>query len=269
MTQANTTPVSALPSGRIDVHCHLLPGIDDGCQNLDETFQCIEQLKAAGYIGSILTPHMWIGQYPKNTPENVQRWARDLREQLRLAKVGYHLWVGGELRLCKKVIKWCQKHGVPTVAESNCVLVDFWEQSWPRFADKAFDWLIEEGYQPILAHPERIQFNDKLEANLKQVQARGVMLQGNLRCMTGEEGFFPDKLVRQLLEEKRYALLALDAHGPYDLQGRLDGIKFVEDEFGADVVKQMLETAPRELLIESPKPPPDRSNDEAGGSGVI
>jgi hypothetical protein len=87
--------------------------------------------------------------------------------------------------------------------------------------------------------------------------------------MTGEEGFFPDKLVRQLLEEKRYALLALDAHGPYDLQGRLDGIKFVEDEFGADVVKQMLETAPRELLIESPKPPPDRSNDEAGGSGVI
>ena len=136
------------PTGRIDVHSHMLPGIDDGCEDLNESIASIKLLTQAGYVGTICTPHLWPDLFPDNTPVNIQRWTTQLTKQLEERGIEYTLWPGGELRLFKGAIDWMKTHGVPTLADSKYVLADFWEDNWPRHVDKAFDWLLAEGYDP-------------------------------------------------------------------------------------------------------------------------
>jgi len=238
------------PTGRIDVHSHMLPGIDDGCETIDESIACIKLLKQAGYTATICTPHVWPELFPDNTPTHIQRLTHELQEQLTERSIEYPLWPGGELRLFKGAIDWMKAHGVPTLADSKYVLADFWEDTWPKYVDQTFDWLITQGYKPILAHPERLGIADtqKLTDHLDALTARGVLLQGNFRCMTGEDGYLPDQRVRQFLSENRYYLLAMDMHRPDALPSRLDGMQMVVEEFGQDVVDLMTIDRPRQVL---------------------
>ena len=245
-------------TGLIDIHSHLLPGIDDGCIDLQDSLECIAVLKRIGYVGSICTPHLWPQAFPANTPAHIHGFVAALRRELAANNVEYPIWAGGELRLFKDVVDWMKAQGVPTLADSRCVLVDLWDAKWPKFADYAFDWLLEQGYQPILAHPERMKVRN-LDQLLRNLEARGVWLQGNFRPMTGEDGYHADQMVRKLLSEGRYRFMALDLHRFADLYSRIDGMVLVEQEFGVDAVQQLTVDAPlRDIFrtAELPTPTP-------------
>lgn len=244
-----TPSPTSIPPGRIDIHSHLLPGIDDGCATLIESLDSIRTLKQYGYVGTICTPHCWPNNFPHITPKHIQAWTDALAEEIDKAGLDYLLWTGGELRIYPGAIKWMQAHGVPTLADSNYVLCDFWEPRWQDWIDETLDWLINEGYTPILAHPERSPTRDDFESHLDRIVEKGVLLQGNLRCFTGEEGHYPDQAVRQYMSEGRYTLLALDMHRPAALQGRLDGIALAQEEFGKDKVNAMIDSEVRRLIF--------------------
>ncbi len=247
MTDA--APHPDLPPGPIDIHSHLLPGIDDGCQDLDESLACVRMLKQHGYVGSICTPHVWPAVYPHNTPEHIAAWTIQLRRDLADRGEDYPIWPGAEVRLFDGVIAWFESTGVPTLADSRCVLVDLWEDAWPRWADPAMDWLLERAYQPILAHPERIGVRDGMGEKLAELSDRGVWLQGNARCMTGEEGYRADKRIRQWLAEGRYTFLALDMHRPAELTPRMEGLEMIEQEFGRATLQRLAVQNPRRLVL--------------------
>lgn len=236
------------PTGRIDIHSHMIPGVDDGCTDISESIASIQLLKQAGYTGTVCTPHLLPELFPENTPTNINRWVEDLSKQLADRGIDYPLWPGGELRFFDKCIDWLKSVGVPTIADTNYVLADFWEDHWPKYVDQAIDWLLSEGYRPILAHPERIGMKDGLETQLDALTSRGVLLQGNFRCMTGEDGYLPDQRIRQYIQEGRYWIMAIDMHRPSDLPSRLDGLNMVVQEYGRAVVDQMTIARPRELL---------------------
>lgn len=233
---------------RIDLHSHMIPGVDDGCPEPADSIASIKRLIEAGYVGTVCTPHVWPELFPDNTPANIRRWTEDLSKRLKDEGIDYQLWPGGELRLFEECIDWLKANGVPVYADTNYVLADFWDDTWPKHVDQTFDWLKSEGYQPILAHPERIGIKEGLDEHLDDLTARGVLLQGNCRCMTGEDGYLADQRVRQYIQQNRYWVLALDTHTPGDLESRLDGLKMVADEFGQDYADYMTITRPRELL---------------------
>ncbi len=237
------------PVGRIDLHSHLLPGVDDGCVSVEASLACVTQLKAHGYVGSVCTPHVWADLYPDNTPARIARWVDRLRDRLASDGIDYHLWSGGEVRLFDGIISWLKVHGVPTLAGSDCVLLDFWENSWPRYVDDTFRWLLDEGYTPVLAHPERLPCPGDLADRLDDLAAMGVMLQGNFKPVTGEEGVAAMTLARRLLDEDRYAFMALDMHGPDSLAGRFEGLRIVERECGPARLRRYIESAPRSLIV--------------------
>lgn len=238
-----------IPPGRIDIHSHILPGIDDGCTTVAESLESVRVLKAHGYVGTICTPHCWPNSYPHITPSHIKAWCDALAEEIHKAGLEYQLWTGGELRIYPGAIQWMEQNGVPTLADSNFVLCDFWEPKWQSWIDETFDWLFAKGFTPILAHPERSPTRDDFEKHLERIVQQGVLLQGNLRCFTGEEGHHPDQTVRQYMHEGRYTLLALDMHRPNVLQGRLDGIALAAEEFGEDRVEAMIGTEVRRLLF--------------------
>ena len=239
-----------MPPGRIDIHNHLLPGIDDGCRDVDETLTCIRRLMQVGYRGAICTPHIYPPEFPDNTAGNIAEWTQQLREVLREAKLDFQVWAGGEMRLYpgSGMMAWIGKHGMPALGPSRCILVDYWEEEWPESVLADLRWLISHGYRPILAHPERLPPTPDIGAQLGKLAAMGVWFQGNFNCLTGLEGALAGYLVRQFLHAGLYQFLALDIHRPDTLESRLDGVALAEAEVGAEVVEQLAGTGPGELV---------------------
>ena len=242
------------PTGLIDMHSHLLPGIDDGCQTFEESLACITRLKQLGYVGTICTPHVDFDHYPENTPEHIHAHFLSLQQYLASHNVSYQLWFGGELRIHRDIVNLLKQTPPPTLVHTRCVLVDFWDPAWPKWTPSVFEWLLSQKYQPILAHPERLPAAsaDDMLKNLLPLEKMGVWLQGNFRCMTGEEGYLADRVIRKLLEQQRYKLLALDMHRPDSLESRLDGLSLVEAEFGPETITKLTSEAPRKLLFTPP-----------------
>jgi protein-tyrosine phosphatase len=235
--------------GCIDIHAHLIPGIDDGCQIIEESIASVKTLLERGYIGTLCTPHYWPTLFPHITPPHIDAWVEQLRAALTQEGITYHLWPGAEVRLHQGIIDCFERDGVPALAHSRYVLCDLWEDKWPDYLHPALDYLFDRQFQPVIAHPERMACIQTNPRHVDELLQRGVLLQGNLRCLTGGEGPRPDAMVRALLQADRYAFLALDLHKPDTLIERLEGRDFVRDEFGADQLLRLTSTAPRERLL--------------------
>jgi protein-tyrosine phosphatase len=245
------TPGTLTPQvrpGFINVHSHLLYAIDDGCQNLNESLACVRALIERGFAGTICTPHVWPDAFPLNRPANIARWVDRLRDELRLASLDYPIWTGGEVRLTPDIVNWMQEHGVPTLGPSNYVLTDYWGYEWEYFINASLRWLVDHGYRPIFAHPERLNPRDEFDARLQPLEEMGVLLQGNFRSATGEEGPSAAARFRKLMNQGRYQLLALDMHGPESLSGRFRGLLQTTAEYGEPRIRDLTERLPRELL---------------------
>ena len=247
---SHTSYLPSVPSaGRIDIHSHLLPGLDDGCESVDQSIDCIGQLKAAGYTASICTPHIIPHLFPANTYDNIIQWVEQLREKLKDQQIDYTLWPGGEINLKPEIPHWLEKYGVPTLAGSNCVLVDHWAESWPDWFTQVIQWFIDKGYQPILAHPERMRCAWHEPDKLQELLEMGLWLQGNFLPITGEEGYEPDQLCRRYIEQQKYHLMAMDTHQPDTLANRIDGMKIVLNTYGSQILDYYTVNAPRQLIL--------------------
>ena len=239
-----------VPPGPIDIHTHLLPGIDDGCQTVLESIEAINLLKAAGFTGAICTPHIWPYNYPHNTTEHIYAWTMQLTRDLQQHDVEFVLWPGGELHFDKDAMSWLTTQPVPTLAGSNFVLFDFWEDKWPaKWLDEVINWLFQNEYQPVLAHPERYGNIKDVYDQLIKLCDQGVMLQGNLKSITGEELYLADQLLMRLINEDRYTFLASDTHGPDSIHPRIEGINIFKEEYGQDLLDTLINQNPRTLIL--------------------
>ena len=232
-----------------DLHSHLLPGIDDGCERIEETVACLRELQAAGFVGSVCTPHVCVTQFAENTPafieEQLQRWQSIVDREV----PGYQLWTGGEVRISDHCISDLQRHDVPTIGPGRCVLIDFFGRHWPDCGWETIEYLQSEGFQPVLAHPERMEFDEaEWDAVIDRLESLGVWLQGNLRCLSGYEGRTALARGMNLLKAKRYRVIATDLHGTHALDERLRGLSAVEATIGEDGLMQLLHHGPKEVL---------------------
>ena len=240
-----------MASGRIDIHSHLIPGVDDGCADVGESLACVKRLMGAGYVGSVCTPHVWPAAYPWNTPRRVAEEVAELREVLAGMGLAYEVWTGAEVRLDEHAVARMEREGVPALGESRSVLVDFWADRWPGYVDEALAWLQGEGYRVVLAHPERIGIRDD-ERWLSELETRwverGGLLQGNLRPLVGGDGKTARRRGEALLRAGRYAVLALDMHRPDTLEERLGGLAAAAKIVGEAEVDRLTGEAVRGLL---------------------
>ena len=238
VTQTENVPDESPSRGWIDIHSHLLPGIDDGCIDLQDSIRCVRRLMQLGFVGSVCTPHMDPHQFPLNTPSHVEAWTAQIALELEDAGLTYNVWPGGELGISDVAIDWMKQYGVPCLARSRCVLTDFWFDKWPRCVVATYEWLLGEGYQPILAHPERLPPSQRLRDQIKQLVDIGVWLQGNFRSFTGEDGLAASEMTRDFVRDGTYRFLSLDMHGSDSLEPRIEGLQLVVDEFGLDAANQ-------------------------------
>ncbi len=237
------------PTGYLDLHCHILPAIDDGCRVVVESLECVTRWIDAGFSGAVCTPHVSTTWYPDNNPERIAGWVQALQRQIDAAGLRFDLWPGGEVRLGERTIAWFAEFGVPTVGPGKAVLIDWWGNDWPRCCDATIEHLLAAGYQPVLAHPERMGLEaSELEVVLDRLTAQGVWLQGNLNSLSGGEGAYAQALADRLLVEDRYYLLASDTHAPTSVTGRREGLERILAEHGEELISKLLRERPRDVM---------------------
>jgi len=235
--------------GFIDIHSHLLPGVDDGCVTLDDSLTCVRQLIQHGFAGTICTPHYWFESYPRNTPDEIKRRVAALGEQIAAAGLHYPIWPGAEVRIAEDTITWFEDRGVPTLASSAFVLVDYWGNSWPEYANRVLDYLVQHNYRPILAHPERMGLDgDELEAVRRELHDMGVIFQGNLNSLAGGEGARAQQRIEHWLDATHYQIIATDMHGPMGLASRLRGIDLLRQRSGSSAAELLLGERPSKIV---------------------
>ena len=233
----------------VELHAHLLPGVDDGCVTLDESLRVAEQVAAWGCEALVCTPHMGVARYPENTPRFVAQQVARLQSELDERQIPLHLTASGEFRLTSAAIAWWQEHGVPTLGASRTVLVDTWATTWEPEFDEAIEWLFEAGYRPLLAHPERMRLDiDEWQPLIERLLDRGVRLQGNFKSF----GLGDQDAVRvrawDLLRRDAYHVLAGDLHGLASLAVRVDGLSALALEIEPARLRKLIHERPRSIL---------------------
>ena len=251
-----TSPLHVLPRrGLLDSHNHLLPGIDDGCRNVDESLLCIKSLCDKGYVGAICTPHGGPPSFAENTPDLIARSVEQLQLEIEKADLEFHIFPGSELSLTPNLVNWLEENGVQALAVNGdarehgkgAVLFDYWGKSWDNFCDEFIDYLLNAGLTPVLAHPERMGIREPWVELMTSLRERGVLLQGNLRPLTGYDGLLTQYRTEQLLDMDAYSMLCLDAHRPGCLPPRLEGLSRLRLGWGRKKFRAMVVEGPRNI----------------------
>lgn len=236
-----------IDTGRIDVHSHLLPGVDDGCRTLEESIQCARELAAAGYTHSFCTPHIW-PNLPENNVSMIPVHTQQLQDQLDLFNVRLQLMPGGEINLNPETMHTEVDELVSYGMQRKFVLIDLWAQTLPSFFVPAIQWLQSTGAKVILAHPERMRAVQD-DPDLADIFADlGILLQGNLQCLADPPGSATRRVADRYLSEGRYFLLGSDLHNLNSLPIRLRGLHSAIKAVGDEAVNTLTIDNPRKLF---------------------
>lgn len=251
----------------VDIHCHLLPGVDDGCQDVDESLDLATRMAEAGFGDVICTPHIQ-PPMPHNNPRQIAKNVAKLQEALDRADVPLHLHAGGENRCGKENVS-APKRELNLAAGGDSrggslgrqfFLFDNWGTDWPHVLKPMVERLRADGITPILAHPERTPWvwDDPLGV-ADRLASLGVLLQLNAYVLTGPRNGPPVHVGSQmvqtaetLLDAGRYAFAATDSHRPNAWPVRLDGIRALRDRVDEPTFLRLFRDHPRQLLPDLP-----------------
>jgi len=192
---------------KTDMHSHLLPGIDDGSPDIDQSLLLIDGLRDLGFQNFITTPHIMWDMY-KNTNEIIRGKEKLLKESIGATP----LRAAAEYYLDGYIDELLQKKSPLLTVHESKVLVEFSFVSMPlNWKDSIFNLQLS-GYQPILAHPERYGYlahDKRVYDDLKSV---GCLFQLNLLSLTGYYNKAVMDLAHFLLDKKYIDLLGTDLH---------------------------------------------------------
>lgn len=202
--------------GLTDMHCHILPGIDDGAKNEAIALEMLGLYTDLGYKGVIATPHIMEGYY-NNTAAGIKETLKDLKSVMSENGYGdFHITAASEYMLDEGFDKLSEQKDLLTI-KGNKVLVEMSYLQKSVFVDTQIFDLQQQGFEPILAHPERYPYLANMEQILK-FKEHGCLLQLNLLALNNHYGAQAGKQALTLLSNGKYDFLGTDAHHPEHLK---------------------------------------------------
>lgn len=200
-----------LPEEFIDIHSHLLPGIDDGAKDLDNSIELIQKMSSYGIKNFITTPHILGSLYP-NTPEIIKSKLKEVKSELiKRGITDISIEAAAEYMMDEEFSIILEKGELLTLKD-NLVLV---EMSYFSPPNNLFDILFQlglKGYKPILAHPERYNSYHKNFRIYQKLKNAGCLFQLNLLSLTANYGKEVQKTTERLLKENMYDFVGTDTH---------------------------------------------------------
>lgn len=236
---------------RIDMHCHLLPGIDDGARDEAVSMEMFRIAAKNGITSMILTPH-YKPMHNNASPATVQRLVREARERLRSEDIPIELYTGNEIYYHEEAVEALLAGDLCTLADSHYVLVEFGPMDEFSYIRNGLYRFLVEGYRPILAHVERYRCMTEDIARTYELIRLGSAIQVNAGSIMGKTGMHIKSFTRKLLKKELVDFIATDAH---DTAKRAPDIGecalYLEKKFGQDYAKRVLQDNPDAILIDT------------------
>jgi protein-tyrosine phosphatase len=196
-----------LPDDYVDIHSHLLPGIDDGAKDIEDTKSLINDLKQIGFSKFITTPHIISGVWD-NTFSSITSKLEETKLLLNETK----LKAAAEYMIDSFFFERLKQDEKLLPLKENYVLI---EMSYLNAPIQLYDIIFEiqvQGYKPILAHPERYLFYGNNFDEFYKLKKSGCLFQLNLLSTTGYYGIGVTKIAQRLLNENLYDFVGSDVH---------------------------------------------------------
>lgn len=232
----------------IDLHCHLLPGIDDGARDLETSLEMARMAVADGITTIACTPHILPGVYD-NDPDFIREKTRTLQVELARAGIPLTLVTGSDAHIRADFVDAVETNRILSLNNSRYVLLEPTQHVIPpRMANLLLDALAR-GIVPILTHPERLTWIGQHYPMIERVVRSGVLVQITAGSLTGGFGPGPRKHAEWMLCEGLVHLLATDAHGTRRRPPLLaEAVRIAERLIGAEEASHLVHTRPRAIL---------------------
>lgn len=197
--------------GYIDIHSHILPGMDDGSENMEETLEMLRIAQDEGITDIIATPHYKSGRFRADAGK-LHAVLDEVRQRAGEQGIHINLYAGNEIYYHSELEERLESGRLSTMNGTEYVLVEFSPFEEYLYIRNAAYELLGMGYTPIIAHVERYACLTKKREYVKELKSMGCGIQVNAGSIVGDTGWRTAKFVKGLLKEELVDYLGTDAH---------------------------------------------------------
>lgn len=196
----------------IDLHCHILPGVDDGAQTIEDSLAMAEKAISQGITHILCTPHHNNGKY-SNPADQVINKVAELQQELDRRNLNLTLLEGQEVRITGTLLENIARSEILfTDLDDKYILIEFPTGEVPAYTEQLFFQLLSQGHTPVIVHPERNAIFRKDPNELIPFLEMGVLTQLTAPSIVGVFGKDIQKTAKQMLKYNMLYMVASDAH---------------------------------------------------------
>ena len=233
----------------VDIHCHILPDVDDGAETMSEALEMAYLAVSCGVTVLVATSHIRGSREGLEETGLHQRQFLSLKEALVRANRPLKLHPGAEILCTRETAELARQKMLPTIGDTNYVLCEFYFDAPWHHMEEILDAIAQAGYRPIVAHPERY---DALRSDRRRVAHwfhAGYVLQVNKGSILGAFGSRVRDTALWMLEKGLLHLIASDAHSPIRRTTDLTRLReFLLDSYPPGYVRLLLEENPGRVI---------------------
>lgn len=234
----------------IDIHAHILPGIDDGAVDMEAALEMADMAAASGVQYIVATPHCNIpGLYKNFRDEKLIKLYLDVRKAVEKAGIPIQIVPGMEIYATKDLPELLLENKLVGLNGTKYLLIEFDFEEDPSFCRNILKKCEEIGYMPIIAHPERYYFVQRHPEIAFEWYEAGYHLQVNKGSILGKFGRIARRIAHILLEENVVCCIASDAHSSWSRTPHMGEIReYIEARYGEAYANELLDKNPRKIL---------------------
>lgn len=231
-----------------DVHCHILPGLDDGASSIEESKEMFQIAYQEGIRSMIVTPHNY-ATHRSASPEKIRETIEKVEEHLKEWELPICLYPGNEIYYRNGVAEKLEEGKILSLAGSTAVLVEFDPGTEYSYLRDGLQELIRFGYEPILAHTERYGCLFTKKERLQELQESGVRFQVNASSFFTKLGSEPRKRARGMLKGDWIDFIGTDAHSSGHRSPKIEECaSYIKAKKGSEEAHRLLVENPAALL---------------------
>ena len=233
----------------IDIHIHIIPGVDDGSRNLEMSLAMARMAYETGVDHMIVTPHSYPGIYDNYAGERLEAKYRSLKEAVKAQRIPLNLYRGMEIYGTEDTVSLLKEHKLWTLNHTKYILIEFGFHEDPDFVNTILKDCKEAGYDPVVAHPARYSFVQQDPQLVYDWVQKGYGIQLNKGSILGSNGRRCQECAVSLLRHGLVHCVASDAHRMGWREPDMDRVTDeLENRFGEEYTYMLVEENPGRIL---------------------
>jgi protein-tyrosine phosphatase len=234
--------------GYVDIHCHIVPHIDDGARSSTQALRMIDIAYKNGIRAMIATPHYEVGKYDNNIDE-IQKQFSKIKDLALKKYRDFKLYLGNEIFYSYGVVNNLEEGKIFTLADSKYVLVEFSPNDKYKYISESLYELVNNGYIPVLAHAERYEEVIEDIDNVERLVDAGVYIQINAHTIAGKYGHGIRRRVMKMIKNDLVHFIGTDTHSDGHRSPDLEEcIKYLNKKTDEETVVRLLSTNPQKII---------------------